>query len=706
MAHVNAADQLLLALGLMTASMAAQAQPAGVTKGATVEGITEYRLQNGFRVLLFPDPTKPNITVNITYMVGSRHEDYGETGMAHLLEHLLFMGSTNHKDIKKELQDHGSRPNGSTWYDRTNYYETFAASDENLEWALALEADRMVNSFVDKKDLDSEMTVVRNEYEAGENNPQRVLMDRVLSTMFLWHNYGKSTIGARSDLERVPIDRLKAFYKHFYQPDNAVLVVAGKIDEAKTLALINKHFVPIPKPERQLRKTYTSEPVQDGERSLVLRRTGDVQALAIGHHIPPGTHAEYAAIDLVSDILGEVPGGRLHKALVETKKATSVNSYTFQLKEPGLVMVMAQVRLENSLDDARKTVLQVIDETRTKPFTQEELDRAKTAAQKNFDLAFNNSERIALDLSEWQAMGDWRMMFLYRDRLKEASLADVQKAADKYLVESNRTVGMFIPDKTPKRAEIPEAPDVETLVKNYKGQQMISQGEAFDPSTSNIDKRTARGRIANGPKIAFISKKSRGEQVIVSMQLHFGNVSNLGGKSRTGQLAGQMLMRGTTKHTREQIKQEFDKLKAQVMVSGGATSAFARITTTRANLPAVLDLVAEILREPNFPREGVRTAQAAGARRHREHEERAAGDCLHQRAATRDGPVQEGRSALCADHGRTDGGDQSRDARRRPSVSQAILRISQRRVRRHRRFRRRGCPEAGKHALWGLEEPC
>ena len=160
--------------------LAAQALPAGVEKTTSVEGITEYHLQNGLRVLLFPDPTKTNITVNITYMVGSRYENYGETGMAHLLEHLMFKGSTNHPNVPKELQDHGARPNGTTWLDRTNYFETFTATDENLNWALSLEADRMVNSFIAKKDLDTEMTVVRNEYEMGENNPQEILEERVM----------------------------------------------------------------------------------------------------------------------------------------------------------------------------------------------------------------------------------------------------------------------------------------------------------------------------------------------------------------------------------------------------------------------------------------------------------------------------------------------------------------------------------------------
>ncbi len=204
------------------AYMQAPKLPEGITQLASVEGITEYLLEdNGLRILLFPDASKPTITVNVTYLVGSRHEAYGETGMAHLLEHLVFKGTPNHPNIPQELTEHGARPNGTTWYDRTNYFETFSATEENLRWALDMEADRMVNSFIAAKDLESEMTVVRNEFERGENSPSRVLQERVLSTAYLWHNYGKSTIGARADLENVPIERLQAFYRRNFQPDNA-----------------------------------------------------------------------------------------------------------------------------------------------------------------------------------------------------------------------------------------------------------------------------------------------------------------------------------------------------------------------------------------------------------------------------------------------------------------------------------------------------
>ena len=249
-----------------------------VKRVAVVEGITEYTLDNGLQVLLFPDQSKPTVTINVTYHVGSRHEGRGETGMAHLLEHMVFKGTPTFKNIWGVLEDHGASFNGSTWLDRTNYFETLPASDENLEFALHMEADRMVNSTISGEDLAKEMTVVRNEFEMGENNPVGILSERMMSAAYLWPNYGKSTIGNRSDIERVPAENLKRFYQKYYQPDNAVLVVAGKFDVPGTLSLINEYFGSIPKPTRVLDRTYTREPTQDGARFVTLGRVGDVAA--------------------------------------------------------------------------------------------------------------------------------------------------------------------------------------------------------------------------------------------------------------------------------------------------------------------------------------------------------------------------------------------------------------------------------------------
>jgi zinc protease len=575
--------------------------PKGIEKVTSVEGITEYRLANGLRVLLFPDQSKQTATVNITYMVGSRHENYGETGMAHLLEHLMFKGSQDHRDIPHELTDHGSRPNGTTSFDRTNYFETFPATDVNLEWAIKLEADRMVNSFIAKKDLDSEMTVVRNEYEQGENSPFAVAIKRLLSVAYDWHNYSKITIGARSDIENVPIDRLQAFYHKYYQPDNAVLLIAGKFDLSRAMALIAGSFGAIPRPTRELPTFYTQEPTQDGERTVVVRRVGDTQVAFAGYHIPAGGHPDFSAISVLTEVLGDEPSGRLYKALVESKKAASIFSFDLELHDPGMMIVGAMVRKGESLDAARETMIDTMEQIQQKPITDEELERARTSLLKNIDLTLNSSERVGLGLSEYIGMGDWRLFFINRDNIKKVKLQDVQRVAARYLKASNRSIAMFIPTDKPDRAEVPATPDVAAIVKDYKGGAEVASGEVFDPSTTNVDARTRLVDLPGGLKMALLPKKTRGNTVVMRLTLRFGDEKSLTNRSAEADLAGQMLMRGTAKHSRQQIQDEFNKLKARAFVSGGVSSATASIETVRDNLAAALTLIAEVLREPSFP---------------------------------------------------------------------------------------------------------
>jgi zinc protease len=277
------------------------------------EEYARAELDGGLLVLTEEIPSVRSASVGVWVRTGSIHEQPAEMGVSHLLEHMVFKGTPKHPNVPQELTEHGSRPNGTTWYDRTNYFETVPATDANLEWAIDLEADRMVNSHIAKKDLESEFSVVRNEFESGENSPFRVLLERVMSTAYLWHGYGRSTIGSRSDIEGVPIDRLQAFYRKYYQPDNAVLVVAGKFDPAKTLRLIETKFGAIPKPERSLAKgnlihqTYTTEPVQDGERTVAVRRVGDAPVLMAGYHIPAGAHPDFAAVDVLDNVIGDNP---------------------------------------------------------------------------------------------------------------------------------------------------------------------------------------------------------------------------------------------------------------------------------------------------------------------------------------------------------------------------------------------------------------
>ncbi|MBC8154015.1 MAG: insulinase family protein [Bacteroidetes bacterium] len=578
----------------------AAALPAGITKVTSVEGITEYRLKNGLKVLLFPDPSKPTVTVNITYLVGSRHEGLGEAGMAHLLEHMVFKGSTKHTNIPQELTAHGARPNGTTWLDRTNYFETFSATDENLKWALDLEADRMVNSFIKKEDLASEFSVVRNEFEAGENNPRRVLNERVMSAAYLWHNYGKSTIGNRSDIERVPIDKLQAFYKKYYQPDNAVLLVAGKIEEANVLKLVNEYFAGIPRPTRVLNDQPTVEPEQDGERLVVLRRVGDTQVVSAGYHVMPGSHPDYPGMDVLIETLTSEPSGRLYKKLIETKKASQEYGYAYSLKEPGFAYFAVELLKDKSMDEAKATLLNTLDSVSIQVPTKADVDRAKAKLLKDVELYFKSSDQIGLAMSEFIASGDWRLAFLYRDQLEKVSTEDVARIAKFYFKPSNRTVGMFIPDAKPERVDVPEAPDVTALVNGYQGRAAMAQGEAFDPSPANIESRTKRTEAPGAIELALLPKTTRGNEVNVRMTLRYGDVKTLANKGTASSLTASMLDKGTTKRTREQLKDELDKLKAQVNVYGGGNQTNVIIKTTKDNLPAVLAVVGDMLKNPTF----------------------------------------------------------------------------------------------------------
>jgi zinc protease len=583
-------------------TLLAQTLPTGVQRGPSTAGITEYTFPNGLRVLLLPDSGSNVITVNMVYLVGSRHEGYGESGMAHLLEHLLFIKSTHDRDIKKELQDRGARWNGSTWFDRTNYFETVNASEENLRWALGLEAERMVNMRIEKALLDTEMTVVRNEFERGENNVARVLEERVLSTTYLWHNYGKSTIGSRADIERVPIDRLAAFYKKYYQPDNAVLTITGQIDPSKTLEIVASTFGAIPRPTRKLDETYTSEPPQDGERTVELRRVGKGKNLMIAYHTPAMAHPDTASLEVLSGLLAGRGVGRLDKALVDTKKALSIGVSVYELHDPGVVLVSATLSDDQSLDEVKKIIIENIAALRREAPTKEEIDRAKTRIIQGMDRSFANSQQLAMQLTDVIADGDWRLLFTNYEEVKRVTAEDVTQVAKTYFKDSNRTVGIFIPEQAPDRTTVPAAPSITALLNSYTPDIRVETGEALDPSPANIEKRVKRSTLPSGVRLALLPKGTRGNRVQASLTLRFGDENSLAGKNAVAQLTDSLLLRGTKSKSRQQLQDEMQRLNATINVGGaGLAGVSANISTTAENLIPALRLTVEILRDPAFP---------------------------------------------------------------------------------------------------------
>ena len=320
--------------------------------------------------------------------------------MAHLLEH-AFKGTPTFNNIPALLNEKGARFNGTTWLDRTNYYETLPASDENLKLALQLESDRMINSYIKGEDLQSEFSVVRSEFERGENNPSRVLMQRMQSAAFDWHNYGKSTIGNKSDIELVPLPRLRAFYKKYYQPDNTMVVVAGRFDKEKALEYLEEFFGKIPAPTRKLERTYTIEPPQDGERIVNLRRVGEVGIAGVLYHVPASAHPDFAAVDVFSYILSTEPAGRLYKTLVETKLASSITGGTFALHDPGVMLFYSQATEKENIGKVRDVMLSEIEKVAQDGVTEEEVKRVIQQIQKQREQSLNDTSRIAVDLSDW-----------------------------------------------------------------------------------------------------------------------------------------------------------------------------------------------------------------------------------------------------------------------------------------------------------------
>jgi zinc protease len=454
-----------------------------------------------------------------------------------------------------------------------------------------MEADRMLHSNILRKDLDSEMTVVRNEFENGENSPAGVMMKRMQSVAYDWHSYGRATIGNRSDIENVGIDNLRAFYRLYYQPDNAVLLIAGKFDTARTLQWIVRAFGPLPKPTAKRPVFWTVEPTQDGERTFTVRRKGDVQIVELGYKVPSALHVDSDALGFASEILADTPNGRLHKQLVETGLAAQVFSQDLSGMAPGLQVIGAILKKDAPIEPVRDALIAAVEDFYQHPPTVEEMDRVRRSDANQIEKLLNDPQEIGVSLSDMIALGDWRLIFQGRNKLADITPEQVAQAAGKYFRRDNRTLGLFFPDDAPQRAEMPPSPTAAEAMRDFKPTQAVSNAEAFQPTQDNIVARTQLQKIG-GLQVALLPKKNRGETVSVALQLHWGDEKNLFGKQTVSSLTSEMLMRGCKGYTRQQLADEFEKLKMN--------GDIYHFDTTRDNLPAALALVAKVLKEPEF----------------------------------------------------------------------------------------------------------
>ena len=584
----------------VVAPQAGSTQAAPVVQvGQPISGITEYRLKNGLTVLLGPDESKPTMTINLTYKVGSRQEGPGEAGMAHLLEHMLFKGTEKTPDPKKELTRRGIEWNGTTWYDRTNYFGQFNASDATRDWMLGWLADTMSNVHITADKLKSERPVVINEMQAGENRPATVLYQQLMNTAYGFHPYGRSVIGVESDLDTVAPASLQAFYKTYYRPDNAVLIITGKLDVEATLTAVNMAFGAIPRPATPIPQPYTLDPAQQGEREVVLRRNGGVPLLLVGYHTPAGAERDTVALSMLAGMLVREPDGPLYRQLVQQGLAVGVSGSTTDLYDPGMLVLSATLADEGKQKAVWETMRKVVEQEL--PLTQESLERTRQDVKNGVQRMLEDPEELAMALTEAVAQGDWRLLFAQPDWAETMTLDEIRAAGKRWLVRDNRTLAWYLPTDKPVRAPAPARPDIAALLKDHPWKQTEAFKADFALDPQSITERTQVGKLASGLDYALLPRQVKGDRVSINLNLQWGNLDNLKGRWREADGIGTMLLSGTRSLPRQQFDDRLRTLDAQLSVDADADGLKLSLSVPARNLQPALALAVDAIREPVFP---------------------------------------------------------------------------------------------------------
>jgi zinc protease len=569
-------------------SLAAPAESATFVRAS--EGIQEYKLSNGLKVLLVENHAAPVISTMLIYRVGSRNEAVGYTGSTHFLEHMLFKGTpTFNKEkntqIAKSLLSEGASFNATTWLDRTTYFETLPSNQ--LDLALRIESDRMRNSFIADAERKNEMTVVRNELERGENNPDRVMSQQLFANAFMAHPYHHPTIGWRSDVEGVPTERLKQFYKDFYYPNNATLILVGDFKTAEALEGIVKNFSPIKASPGEIPSVYTQEPPQQGERRFSVRRPGQLGIVTMGFHIPPMEHTDSVSLDVLQAILSQGVTSRLEQALVEKGLAVSASAWAAELRDPGLFVVTAKLASGVTHEKVEAVMVEVIEGLKKTPPTPAELDKVKNQILADFTFSNHGTYELASSLAEYEASADWRYLLTYPARIKAVSAADVQRVVQTYLQPQNRTTGWFIPEK---------AGEIEVNVRNLNYDNLPKAATASSASGMAPIQRMSLAR--NGKLI--VQENHLDQTVAIRANLMAGSINDPVGKAGLAALTASMLERGTKKQNKINLSQKLESMGSSITFAAELERAQVYGRTLSQNLDATMALLFEMLKEPAF----------------------------------------------------------------------------------------------------------
>jgi len=648
--------RLFLLLGLLAAVFRLQAAPPaadGYTHVKTVGAIEEYMLQsNGLQVLLLPEHSSPTLSFMVTYRVGSRNEVTGTTGATHILEHLMFKGTKTRdrskgNNVDQLLERTGARYNATTWLDRTNYYENLGS--EHLATAIDMEADRMRNLLLRDEDRQPEMTVVRNEYERGENSPFQALYKEIFHAAFVAHPYHHATIGHRSDIEKVSIDKLREFYDTFYWPNNATVTIVGDFDPQQALALVKKSFGVYPKSPKPIPALYTEEPLQPGPRRVTVKRPGQLGVVAIAHKIPQATHPDYAAVSLLSAILADGKNSRLYKAITDKNLSTGVSGNAGFNADPSLHLLFLPLAPGARHDEVEKIAVQEIERVKADGVTEAELQAAiaKTLA----DAAFERDGSFAVvgNLNEAIAAGDWTLYYTLEDAVRKVTTADILRVAGQYFNEDQSTTGWFIPIAlgagTAAVAPAPKAalasPDIGP---NYYRTPAVDEAGVFSAGMTAMQ---GNASLAPVSKIAPLAKRTRVAGIdLVSYTTGVKDVVTLRGslpaaraQSSTNPavaaLTAMLLDQGTVQQDKFAIAQRLEAVGASIHFFAGTDMLDISAKCLKKDLPMVLSLLAEQLRTPAFSAEEFAKAKkqyAGGIQRSLENTDFRAADAFSRMA--------------------------------------------------------------------------
>ena len=563
-------------------------------------GIQEYKMTtNNLTVLLKEDHSAPVATFMVTYNVGSRNEAIGYTGSTHLLEHLMFKGSRKFNTDKENsvfqlLQSLGSRMNATTWLDRTNYYETMPS--EHLETAIEIEADRMRNAFIKEEDRQAEMTVVRNEFERGQNNPFSVLDEHIWATAYLAHPYHHSTIGWKSDIENVSIERLKKFYDTFYWPNNATVTMVGDFEKEKALALVKKHFGRIPKSREEIPEVYTEEPKQEGQRRVLLKRAGQQGVVGVAHKTPSATHEDAPNFLVLSSILSSGKNSRFYKNITDKGLATSVFIWDSLFRDPGLFAVYANLTPGTDHQKVEDLIMAEYEKIKEDGVTEEEVEKAKAQLIASMKFGQDGSFAVAGGLNEAIASGDWTLFTTYDEKLSGVTKETVKAVVEKYFLEDLSTIGHFIP-KVSGEQQTKRGPSNATELAQMKKQYFSEEEESKGPLASQIeDSEPVKG-------VRLLTLKRGTGVVTLTGSFLGGDIFAPSENKRIPDVVVSMLDQGTTKSSKFEISNKIEKVGARLSFSNGKARVVFNGKFLSEDTALIVGLLSEQLQFPAFNEE-------------------------------------------------------------------------------------------------------